>query len=121
MSVSHFSHRGTQIMFADYRECKKPEQQLGLLDEVATTMKLYPQVRLLVDYEGISAGPNYMTRLKEYGNTVFKEHMMCSAVLGITGLKKVLFNGYQLATGAKNVKAFASRNEALDWLVDYTP
>ena len=106
-------------MFADYRLCKKPDQQLQLLDEVAVTMRSYQDVRLIVDYSDISAGPNYMAKLKEYGNTVFKKHMKCSAVLGITGLKKILFNGYQLATGAKHVKAFSSKDEALDWLVKF--
>ena len=106
-------------MFADYTECKTPEQQLALLDEVATAMKRHHDVRLLVDYNGITAGPNYMAKLKEYGNTVFKKHMKCSAVLGVTGLKKILFNGYQLATGAKNIKALGSREEALDWLVEF--
>ncbi len=119
MSISHFAHKTVPIMFADYRECKTPEQQLALLEEVAKTMKSHPEVRLLVDYTGITAGPNYMSKLKEYGNTVFKKHMKCSAVLGVTGLKKILFNGYQLATGAKNIKAFGSKDEALDWLVNY--
>lgn len=119
MSISHFVHKGTKIMFADYRECKLPEQQLELLDEVAKTMQAQKEVRLLVDYDGVTAGPEYMSKLKAYGNTVFKEHMKCSAVLGITGLKKILFNGYNLATGAKNVKAFTNRDEALDWLVAY--
>ena len=119
MSISHFNHQGTPMMFADYRECKSPESQLELLDEVANTMQAMSEVRLLVDYNGISAGSDYMARLKKYGNTVFKQHMKCSAVLGITGLKKVLFNGYQLATGAKNVKAFDSREDALEWLRTY--
>lgn len=60
-----------------------------------------------------------MSRLKELGNTVFKKHMKCSAVLGISGLKKILFDGYNRATGSTNVKAFNSREEALDWLVSY--
>ncbi len=120
MSISHIVHKGTKIMFADYRACKLPEQQLELLDEVAKTMQAQKkEVRLLVDYDGVTAGSEYMSKLKAYGNTVFKEHMKCSAVLGITGLKKILFNGYNLATGAKNVKAVANREEALDWLVAY--
>ena len=75
--------------------------------------------RLLVDYTGISGSLEYMSRLKNLGNTVFKQHMKCSAVLGITGLKKILFNGYNRATGATNVKAFNDRNEALDWLANF--
>ncbi len=106
-------------MFADYRECKKGPEQLELLDNVANEMKTHPEVLLLVDYSGISAGVDYMSRVKHYGNTVFKEKMKCSAVLGVTGLKKILFDGYNRATGAGNVKSFITKEEALDWLVDY--
>lgn len=119
MSISYLTHQNVQIMFADYRECPQTDQQLTLLEEVAKTMEFESGVRLLVDYNGVTAGVEYMTRLKELGNTVFKQHMKCSAVLGITGLKKILFNGYNRATGANNVKAFIDREEALDWLVNF--
>lgn len=119
MSISFLTHRDVPIMYADYRECKKPEQQIQLLEEVAKSMKTKGKVRLLVDYNNISAGPDYMSKVKDYGKTVFKDHMQCSAVLGITGLKKILFNGYNRATGATNVKTFDTKEAALDWLADY--
>lgn len=121
MSISFINHGGESVMFADYRECKRPEQQIELLDKVADMMKTKQNVRLLVDYNGIAAGPNYMSKLKDYGNTVFKKHMICSAVLGINGLKKILFNGYNRATGANNIKALDDREEALNWLVNFQP
>ena len=116
MSISYFSHKTQNIMFADYRECLKAPQQLDLLEKVAVEMGSKSDVRLLVDYTGISGGMDYMARLKTLGNTVFRRHMKCSAVLGISGLKMILFNGYNRATGASNVKAFNSKNEALNWL-----
>lgn len=119
MSISFFSHLSNEIMFADYRECPTTELQLQLLENVASKMQGKSDVRLLVDYEGVSGGVEYMTRVKHLGNTVFKEHMRCSAVLGITGLKKILFNGYNRATGATNVKAFDTRDEALEWLINF--
>lgn len=119
MSISYIKHQNQDIMFADYRECVKTPQQLALLEEVAEEMKKKSEVRLLVDYEGISGSAEYMSRVKNLGQTVFKEHMKCSAVLGITGLKKILFNGYNRATGANNVKAFNNREEALEWLVNF--
>jgi hypothetical protein len=92
MSISYLTHKSKPIMFADYRECKTPAQQLALLEEVAKAMaSKVGGVRLLVDYNEISAGPSYMSRVKELGSTVFEQHMLCSAVLGINGLKKILF------------------------------
>ena len=119
MPISYFNHEGTKIMFADYTECKEPQQQLDLLDEVANKMKTMRDVYLLVDYNGITAGPHYMSKLKEYGNTVFNKHMKCCGVLGIHGLKKILFNGYSRATGAKNIKAVDTREDALAWMIQY--
>ncbi|MFY0626610.1 MAG: hypothetical protein JXR07_09955 [Reichenbachiella sp.] len=118
MPIEYIQHKGKKIMFADYRSCKQEVQQLELLENVAKEMAKFPeQTLLLVDYDGVSGGIAYMTRVKELGNTVFKKHMKNSAVLGITGLKKVLFNGYNRATGTNNVKTFNTREEALDWLV----
>ena len=119
MPISYFHHKGMEMMFADYRECREAKQQLALLEEAANMIKSKGQVRLLVDYNGVSGGIEYMTRLKELGNTILKEHMKCSAVLGITGLKQVLFNGYNRATRSNNVRAFKNREEAIDWLADF--
>ncbi|WP_420580361.1 hypothetical protein [Reichenbachiella sp.] len=120
MSIQHITHEGKAIMYADYSACKQSDQQLALLEEVAVEIAKTPEpTLLLVSYEGVSGGIAYMNRLKELGNTVFKEHMKCSAVLGINGIKKILFNGYNRATGATNVSAFDSRDEALDWLVKF--
>jgi hypothetical protein len=119
MSISFLVHQGKEVMFADYTKSDTKELQLELLEKVAATMQQKGRVRLLVDYNGVTAGTDYMSKIKDYGNTVFKEHMVCSATLGITGLKKILFNGYNRATGATNVKIFEDREAALDWLVGY--
>lgn len=119
MSISYLTHQDEKIMVADYTKCVESEQQLALLEEVALAMGSESDVRLLVNYEGVSGSIEYMNRVKSLGNTVFKKHMKCSAALGITGLKKILFTGYNRATGATNVKAFDDRETALDWLVNY--
>ena len=107
-------------MYADYTGLKVEKDQLALLEEVALEIaKHLNPTLLLVNYDGVNGGIVYMSQLKELGNTVFKKHMKCSAVLGITGLKKILFNGYSRATGASNVAAFNTREEALEWLTKY--
>jgi hypothetical protein len=120
MPISFDQYKGVKYMFADYKGVLKEQDQLTLLEEVGVEIsKFTPAIPLLVDYNGVTSGVEYMSRLKVLGNTVFKKHMKCSAVLGITGLKKILFNGYNTATGAKNVKAFNTQEEALEWLVTY--
>lgn len=58
MSISFLNHNGEPVMFADYTECLKGEQQLELLEQVASEMPAHGVVRLLVDYSGIKAGIN---------------------------------------------------------------
>ncbi|MFT5570067.1 MAG: hypothetical protein ACI8QD_002929 [Cyclobacteriaceae bacterium] len=120
MSISYLTHESKPIMFANYLSCKTAEQQLALLEEVAKAMaSKVGGVRLLVDYNEISAGPSYMSRVKELGSTVFEQHMKCSAILGVTKLKKILFNGYNRAIGATNVKTFEIKEAAIDWLANF--
>ena len=38
-------------------------------------------------------------------------------VIGISGMKTILLDGYILFTGAKDLKIFNTEAEALDWLV----
>lgn len=104
-------------MSVDYSQCKKAEQQLALLEETVNKLQMANSCLLLVNYEGVSIGLEYMNRVKPYGNTIFKEKVELIAVLGISGLKKILYDGYNRATGANNTKSFSTREEAIDWLI----
>ena len=117
MSVKQIEHKGKKIIYVDYRGLTKNEQYIQNIDETIQVMKgTKPPILMISNFEGVSVGNEFMTRVKEWG----KEHqaiMGRQAVLGVTGLKSILFQGYLTFTGEKNMKAFDSEAEALEWVV----
>jgi len=57
-----------------------------------------------------------MERSKQLGAEVFKVKTEKGAVLGVTGIKKVLLNAYNMVAGEK-LRAFDSEEEAKEYLV----
>lgn len=116
MGVTQVQHKGKTIVYIDYRGLKKTEEQIQVLidlDDVIKTLK--PPIITISNFEGISVGNDFMNKVKEWG----KAHQDITgrqAVLGVTGLKSILFQGYLTFTGDKNMKAFDKESEALDWL-----
>ncbi|HPH96098.1 MAG TPA: STAS/SEC14 domain-containing protein [Anaerolineaceae bacterium] len=117
MSVKKINHQGSVVFYADYRGLKTSEELLKTLDElVAMTRSSSGNDLLLSNYEGVSLSGEYMNRVKAVGKEQ-KGKIKRQAVVGVTGLKTVLLNGFILFTGATNIKAFSTEAEALDWLV----
>ncbi|WP_109831454.1 hypothetical protein [Reichenbachiella versicolor] len=123
MSLSYIDYEGVSILLADYRQCSDSFDQLLLLEKVAEELeKQESPIPLLVDYRGVdgsSGAQAYMKRITELGDTVFKKHRKCAAILGITGMKKLMFNSYLKATGSECVRCFNDKAEAFDWLVNF--
>jgi hypothetical protein len=71
---------------------------------------------IVSNFEGISAGPQYMQRSKQMG-AEDKDKIRRQALLGVSaGVKGVLLNVYIRVTGMKDVRPFATEAEALAWL-----
>ncbi len=58
-----------------------------------------------------------MNELNKAGKEVFESKAEKQAILGLTGLKSILFQTYLRFTGTKTTKAFTSEDEAVDYLV----
>lgn len=59
-----------------------------------------------------------MDEVIKVGKLVLKKKIEKTAVLGICGVKKILFKAYLHYSGQKNVKVFCTREEALKWLTE---
>lgn len=117
MGIKRIAYKGQQVLVADYRGLAKAEQSLQCLEELGQTVRASSTKELILsNYEGVSIGPEFMTRVKALGKE-FQPKIKRQAVLGVTGLKNVLLQGYISFTGEKDIKAFNSEAEALDWLV----
>ena len=116
MPVSIVKHQGKDIVFTDYTHCKTPEETIRVVNEAEKFLLSYPgKALVLVDVTGARGSKEYMERAKEVSKRV-SHKVEKRAVVGITGLKMILFQGYtRIIKG--NTRPFNSREEALAFLV----
>jgi len=112
---SIITFKGKEISYHDYRGIKL-EEILKTIDEASAKALQENKVRLqLSNLTGVFAVPEFMDKVKEAGKKT-KHLTSKSAVVGITGAKKLLLNTYNVFTGA-NMKAFDDEESAKEWLV----
>ncbi len=115
--IKIIEHKDQEIMYVDYRGFKTQDELVALIDKVALELENRSnKIHVITNFEGVKVGSEYMTRAKELGNTVFAEKMNKSALLGITGLKKILLKSYNMFS--KNQQhPFDTLEEAKDFVV----
>jgi len=74
------------------------------------------QMLLIVDFRNTYGTEKVMTELKSPEAAEGMKNVKKTAVLGITGIKKILLNAYNKFTG-KNVRAFNDMEEAQEYLI----
>ncbi|MFX0072863.1 MAG: hypothetical protein ACFFAO_17435 [Candidatus Hermodarchaeota archaeon] len=111
------SHKGKDILFEDYTNVsysKFPELIIAVKN--ITIENGYRDYLLLIDFTDSYADKNTMDVLLEAAKET-KPFINKTAVLGITGIKKVLLNSINFLAGM-GVKAFNSEEEAKEWLAE---
>jgi hypothetical protein len=117
MPASWIEHRGRQILFFDYRG-QGDREMVETLEAGSALMQPLPRPALLFnDFEGSVIGSAFMKRVKQVGRQNSRL-IGRSALIGISGLKVIFFNAYLRATGERHTRAFRTREEALDFLVE---
>jgi hypothetical protein len=118
MPASWIEHRGRQILFFDYRDQRTDQELIATLEAGSALMQPLPAPALLYnDFEGSVIGSAFMRRVKQVGRNN-RRLIGRSALIGISGLKIIFFNAYLRATGERQTRAFRTRAEALDFLVE---
>ena len=118
MSIEWKNYKGKRVMYIDYQGCKCEQDLLSVLEEEVRTLNAATTKSLMLsNYTGASISTAYMDKVKQAGKALSATKIEKSALLGITGLKSILLQGYLAFVGDKNTKAFASESEALAWLV----
>lgn len=118
MEVKWHNHGGKKILICDYRGAKTSEDMIKVLrDAFEVISKSGEPVHTLDYYEGTYASRDFMNEANKLG----KEHrsqMGKEALLGITGIKKILVKAYIKFTGSKDkIQTFENETDAMDWLV----
>jgi len=118
------SYKGKRILYMDVVSQKPTPQQkleefLDVVQRLEKEIAKEPPKSILsiCSVKGGTATPEITQRLKEFTRNN-EPYMKMTAVIGIEGVKKVIYSGVLLFTGRKNLVLKDSKQEALDWLVE---
>lgn len=114
--IRFIEHRGKRILLIDVSHCSAHElATLARLVPSYVTTEPRESVLLLADFTGAEFDRIAIDRLKE--STVFdRPHLKRSAWVGIESLPKVFYEHIK-SFSRRDLPAFKTREEALDWLV----
>jgi hypothetical protein len=117
MALSYINHKNKQVLFIEYHDCKKVDDYLRLLDDIKEEFLKTKGVWLtLHDFSNGFGNNEFMKKANQYAKEYFNTRPAKNAAIGVTGLKRILMQGYNLIVKDKIVP-FNTKEEALDYLV----
>jgi hypothetical protein len=123
MPVSFVEKSGRFILYVDYRGNRTYEAMMGTLNETIEFMKqgdstpAADEARVLVDFRDAVLDRKFTEALKKAGQDHFVPAGGKVAVIGISGIRMIIFNAYNRVTGA-GVRMFNTEEEAFAYLAD---
>lgn len=117
MSHRWLSYKGRFILYIDYSECQNDEEMLNQLRETADIFQRAEGGFLTIDdFTGSALSIDFLDEAKAY-SSIFNEKRSRAAVLGATGLTRVLVDAYNHSTQSPLIP-FRSEADALEYLVE---
>ncbi len=117
MYIDKIAYKGKEVVYVDYF-MKSPEEIDRLLEEaiafVCPMKESGEKFLFLLDVRSLPITELFAHKLMEIGK-VHIDAVEKSAIIGVTGIKKMFFKTYLLFSKSK-MKAFNSKVEALDYL-----
>ena len=114
--IQFIEHQGKQILHLDFTHAKADEV-LQIIREARSVIAAQPakSLRTLTDVTDMKFNTEAAEALKEFTRHN-KPYVSASAVVGIAGLKQIIYNAVVKFSG-RNLVAFDSTDKAKDWLV----
>ncbi len=109
--------KGKSIFFMDYTGLKSEVEIKAVIEEAKLFIRKQP-LGSTISLANIDQ-MHFNNQIKDLfmdlvkGN---KPYMKASAIVGVSGLKQILFNGIMKMTG-RDVKSFNDENQAKEWLI----
>jgi hypothetical protein len=117
MSVSFIQHKGKKILYADYSNCKTPQETIQVLEQTRNAYLGNNEMFLaLNNFSNAPSNTEYMELAKKYAKEYFDNRNIKEACFGLSGIKSILLSAYNLVVKNK-VLNFNTKEEALDYLV----
>jgi hypothetical protein len=113
--VRFIEHKGKKILHLDFAHAKSDEV-LRIIEEARPTIAAQPpkSVFTLTDVTDSGFNSQVSDAMKEFV-AHNKPYVAASAVVGVTGLKQIIFNAVMKFSG-RQLHAFNSLAEAKEWL-----
>lgn len=112
-----YTYKGKRVYVLDVNGCKA-EQTISRIDKAIPIIRgeADKSVLLLTDLRDLVYSADSLEAAKNFakGN---ERVVLKSAMLGITGLKKIAFNTLIRFSGRSNIKIFDVPDDAMEWLV----
>jgi len=117
MPATWINYKGKKILYVDYRGLKTMDKKYELLETAKQAGQIIREskvkVLLLSDFRNSTLSPEFMELMKA---NFPSENVGKNAVLGIEGIKKLLLDSFERATG--NIpKSFEDETEAKEFLI----
>jgi hypothetical protein len=113
--VTFIQHKGKKMLYLNFAGCKADEV-LEVIEQgkAAIRTQLKQSVLTLTDVTNAAFNSEVSDAMKEFV-VHNKPFVAASAVVGVTGLKKVIFNAVMKISG-RHLHAHDSLDQAKDWL-----
>jgi hypothetical protein len=119
MRSKWLEYKGTRIFYQDFSgvdidHSERVLQELQEVQQVVTQASLN-SVLVLADFRETSIGRDLFQAMTESSKKT-KDYVRKTAVLGVTGIKRMLANNLMSLTH-QDMKLFEEEDEAKDWLI----
>jgi hypothetical protein len=117
MPVGFIEYKGKKILYVDYSTCKSKEETIAVLEQASAFFKEAEAKLLSLDnYNNAFASDEFLERAKVLGREIISAKREKGAIIGLTGIKKILLQSYNIFVKDK-LKPFNTKEEALEYLV----
>ena len=114
--VQMVAHKGKQIVYLDFSGCKVAELH-PIIEEAKRMIASQPKESALVlsNVTDTEISRDTSALMKDF-TTHNKPYVKASAIIGVDGLKKIIYNAVQAVSG-RHISSFATLDLAKDWLI----
>ena len=115
--VQFIQHKGKKILHLNFADCTADEV-LMIIDQAKAAIRTQAQQSMLTltDVTNTAFNSKVSDAMKEFV-VHNKPYVVASAVVGVTGLKQIIYNAVMKFSGRK-LTAFDSLAEAKDWIAE---
>ncbi|MBN2536351.1 MAG: STAS/SEC14 domain-containing protein [Spirochaetales bacterium] len=117
MPINWINYKGRKILHEDFKKLNK-EEMIAVVDRaIELVNETDEDLYLLIDFTDTFISEEFFTKVKNMG-VYYRDRIKKSAVLGISGIKKVLFTAFNALMGSKGFKAFKDETAAKNFLAE---